>query len=588
MRKFLFAIILFQTFPLWAQNPNQITRVFTNFNGFWDSQNTAGVAPNNLHSMLGFEWKGQRYSTGVNDALLSSSVTGTFSAQKFQAFPPVSLPTPNSGTYIGVGSNYGGADANVQPIPVNNYLIQYITDGINGLGFGTAIYNFPAASEIKYEITPGIVPTSIGDGIPDIIVTQVGQVGNANDSFRFTNSSNTVIGNSVDINFQTSVIPIGFPKYKFYNPNTTPPTYVSSLYGTRELRVLALDWSEFGITASNYTSVKYVIQKFSGFSDIAFTAYNTKSVAILQSISGVVFNDNDAGTPDGSPYPNATVNLYSGSNTTTPLFTTTTANNGAYVFPYLGAGNYVVEVIKPAGFQNVSETDGFPDSKLNVTLGDFALINQNFGINQPPVANNDTGSGEKNSPISINISANDTDPNSGAVVPSTINLIPPTGATSITTDSFGRVKSFTVINVGTWSVNNSGVLTFTPVLGFTGSPTNIQYTINDPAGLTSNIATVSFTVLAYCTKTPTTLTGGNPSKFGISTQAVKLQTWPEAIPNGHIVLESTKKGFVITRVQNSSVITDAKEGMIIYDIDASCVKLFNGSTWKCIARDCNQ
>ncbi len=48
-------------------------------------------------------------------------------------------------------------------------------------------------------------------------------------------------------------------------------------------------------------------------------------------------------------------------------------------------------------------------------------------------------------------------------------------------------------------------------------------------------------------------------------------------PNGFITLESKTKGFVITRVENDSKITDPKEGMLIYDIDASCVKLYNGT-----------
>ncbi len=589
MKKTLsFILLLFlQSYLFKAQNTNQVTRVFTDFNGYWDSQTMPTIVPNNLHSMLGFQWNGTNYSTGVDDAKLATNGI-TYNPQSYQAFPPVTIPAPNSSTLIGVGSNYGGS-GNVTPVPVNNYLLQYLTDGVKGLGFGTAIYNFPSSSEIKYEITPGINPNSINDGIPDIVFTQVGQISTVNDQFRFENSTSSLVGNIVTVTFNT-VTPIADPSYKFYFTNSIPPSYNSSASNpaTRPMRVLALDWSAFGITTTNYTSAKYLVQKFSGQSDIAFTAYNTNSITILQSISGVVFNDNNAGTPDGMPYPGATVRLFSSNNLTTPLFTTTTAANGAYVFPNLGAGDYVIELTKPAGFASVSETDGVPDSKINVTLASQAMINQNFGINQAPTANNDSASGEKNSPISINITTNDTDPNSGAVAPSTVNLIPPAGATSVVTDASGNVKSFSIANTGSWSVNAAGVLTFTPVAGFTGTVPVIQYTIKDQAGLTSNAANVSFTVLAWCTKIPTTLTGGQPSIYGISTQQVKLPSWPQSVPNGHIVLESTKKGFVITRVQNSNLITDAKEGMMIYDIDAACVKLYNGSIWKCIARACNE
>lgn len=579
----VFLIISFSN----AQTLTRINRVYTDFNTFWDSGNQGGVIPNNLHSVLGFQWNGTTYSTGVDDTKLATNLpTGTaINNQVFQAFPPASIPIPNSSTYIGVGTNYGGGDGNVQPIPVNNNITEYITDGVQGLGLGTAVFNLPAGTEIRYDINPSINPLSIGDGIPDIVFTQVGQIGTVSDVFSFRNASNGVVGTTVTVSFG-SVTSMTTPLYKFYSPTVSPPSYQANLYGTRELRMIAVDWSEFGITTSNYNTVQQFVQRFSGQSDIAFTAYNTKSITLLQSISGNVFNDNNAGTPNGTSYSGATVRLYNSSNTL--VATTTTNSTGGYVFPSIPTGNYTVQLTVPTNYSIVSSSDGDTNNTINVTLGNFAVTGVNFGINLPPVANNDTASAEKNSSISINISSNDSDPNSGSVVPSTINLIPPTGGTNIVTDGNGYVKSFTVANVGSWSVNTSGVLTFTPVNGYSGIAPTVRYTIKDAAGLTSNIANINLTILAYCTKTPITTTGGNPSKFGITTQATKLQTWPENIPNGHLVLESTNKGFVITRIQNSNLITDAKEGMLIYDIDAACVKLYNGTSWKCIARDCNE
>lgn len=86
---------------------------------------------------------------------------------------------------------------------------------------------------------------------------------------------------------------------------------------------------------------------------------------------------------------------------------------------------------------------------------------------------------------------------------------------------------------------------------------------------------------------------GEPTKFGITNQS-KLPDWPENIPNGFIVLESKEKGFVITRVNHvnslpavTDSIKDPKEGMIVYDIQDRCIKLFNGSSWNCIQKRCN-
>lgn len=91
----------------------------------------------------------------------------------------------------------------------------------------------------------------------------------------------------------------------------------------------------------------------------------------------------------------------------------------------------------------------------------------------------------------------------------------------------------------------------------------------------------------YCTKPGSALTGGSPTKFGITSQT-KLDSWPEAVPNGFIALESKTDGLVITRVASSSSITAPKKGMLIYDIAAACVKLYNGTAWNCIQRSCNE
>lgn len=90
-----------------------------------------------------------------------------------------------------------------------------------------------------------------------------------------------------------------------------------------------------------------------------------------------------------------------------------------------------------------------------------------------------------------------------------------------------------------------------------------------------------------CVKPGDFSSAGVSSISGISTLARPNSNWPAEIPNGFIVLESKDKGMVITRVQNSTMIADPKEGMLIYDTTANCVKLYNGNTWKCIKKSCN-
>ncbi|MBB6369639.1 hypothetical protein [Chryseobacterium shigense] len=106
------------------------------------------------------------------------------------------------------------------------------------------------------------------------------------------------------------------------------------------------------------------------------------------------------------------------------------------------------------------------------------------------------------------------------------------------------------------------------------------------SGSNCSTATVTVKILDYCTQNAL---GGTPdgySTIGITIQK-KQSGWPEKVPNGHIALESKTKGFVITRVSSVSTILQPKEGMIVYDIADQCIKLFNGTIWKCIQRTCN-
>ena len=81
------------------------------------------------------------------------------------------------------------------------------------------------------------------------------------------------------------------------------------------------------------------------------------------------------------------------------------------------------------------------------------------------------------------------------------------------------------------------------------------------------------------------------SNIGISTQKLKYENWPTNVNGGNFVLESKEKGFILPRISNfnSNInIDESVEGMIVYDNDNKCLKLFNGSEWKCITASCVQ
>ena len=120
----------------------QVTEIYTDFNGFWKSTTTAinPVLPNNSNNVLAFTYNSIIYSTGVNDALLTSKGV-TYSAGSFKALPITSiggLVTSSSSTYIALGALYDGVNNGYStPLP-SLRMIDVLNDGINGLNIATS------------------------------------------------------------------------------------------------------------------------------------------------------------------------------------------------------------------------------------------------------------------------------------------------------------------------------------------------------------------------------------------------------------------------------------------------------------------
>jgi hypothetical protein len=115
---------------------------------------------------------------------------------------------------------------------------------------------------------------------------------------------------------------------------------------------------------------------------------------------------------------------------------------------------------------------------LFVGAGVVPIITRNVSAddgNQPPVAVNDVASTPENTPVLIDILANDYDPD-GTIDPTTVTIV-------------------TNVSHGSTSVNpTNGMVTYTSDTGYEG-PDYFTYTVKDNEGATSNIATVSITVV---------------------------------------------------------------------------------------------
>jgi uncharacterized repeat protein (TIGR01451 family) len=106
----------------------------------------------------------------------------------------------------------------------------------------------------------------------------------------------------------------------------------------------------------------------------------------------------------------------------------------------------------------------------------FVLSNVTPAVDDPPLAINDTATTTVNTPIGVNLIAND-DPVDSPINPASVVVTAPPAAQG------------TVVN------NGDGTVTFTPAPGFTGV-SSFTYTVQDVGGLTSAPATVQVTVNA--------------------------------------------------------------------------------------------
>ncbi len=119
------------------------------------------------------------------------------------------------------------------------------------------------------------------------------------------------------------------------------------------------------------------------------------------------------------------------------------------------------------------------------------------------------------------------------------------------------------------------------------------YTVNGTCSGTDT-TTITIHLTGSCTQDPATGTAILGNVVGISSiniQPIKANPentkgWPEDVNNAYLVLASKNKGFVLTRT-TSSAITTPSEGMLIWDTTDKCIKLYNGTTWNCIQKSCN-
>lgn len=270
------------------------TRVITDWQGYWSSTGpttTAALQPDRQHSVTAMQFNGVIYSTGVDDAKLTTKGI-SYVPGDFKALPINSIIGTSGGTsnYIALASKMdGSATALVPTAPGVAGLItkDILIDGVKGLGLGSGMTNITATATMLFNVN-NIVTSRIDDNEPDIIVSQTADPTEAvYDVYSFVDINGNIVGNPVYIVLNT-VPAIGTYKLDLFSITASTSYDTATILssgqtqtpGIRPIRLVGYKLSDFGVTDANKNQITGFKIMPSGVSDPAFIAYNGNSLLI--------------------------------------------------------------------------------------------------------------------------------------------------------------------------------------------------------------------------------------------------------------------------------------------------------------------
>ncbi|PKA97060.1 putative repeat protein (TIGR01451 family)/gliding motility-associated-like protein [Flavobacteriaceae bacterium MAR_2009_75] len=276
-----------------VQGGNAVTEIFTNFNDLWRSSTSSRnpLLPNLSHELLAFTSGGTTFTTGVLDddvydsngnGLLDGIDTnndGTADISATESNWMALSPSKNIYSEATLEASFNDGDPNnaqgltVVNDPATDSLNPLLTHGQNGLDLGTGIAN--VGDTWVYEIDP-IVVTNVGDGIPDILLTQVADPSGVGHTVSLYDATGAPLGNAVRVQASSggalnSVV--GSYRLDVYHANGS----VFFNNTTRDYRLATVELSEFNIPAASLSDVAYLRLQLGSNADVAFLSYNTAS-----------------------------------------------------------------------------------------------------------------------------------------------------------------------------------------------------------------------------------------------------------------------------------------------------------------------
>lgn len=246
------------------------------------------------------------------------------------------------------------------------------------------------------------------------------------------------------------------------------------------------------------------------------------------------------------------------------------------------------------GFPNYldldSDNDGCPDAKEYTGSYENVIVATSASVSSQP--NNKTINVDDNTTFTVAAISNNT------TVFNTNSPFDPNYGSG--TNNAANIKYY-------WEVSSDAGLNWTPISNggiYSGATTNTLTITKATIDLNNNRYRAVITLSNHaCTKLvstqatlavnpgvcyedPNTTGVGVDSKHGITLlkrAGADNGGWPMIRKSAHTVLESNTKGFVITRMTTAQVgkIVAPQEGMMLYDTDEKCLKLYDGTFWSC-------
>ncbi|WP_189702655.1 T9SS type A sorting domain-containing protein [Subsaximicrobium wynnwilliamsii] len=283
-----------------TSNVTKVTEIFTTYNGFWRSSqwkadpNNQDLKPNTRHDLLAFTYDGVTYSTGVDDALLTTNGVA-FSTQLFYAYTTNGVDgITQSQNYIAMADLIDGQENEgntiTSPEILGATIYDVLIDGVNGLDIGTGVTNFNQTSDVQFYSSGGQLG-AINDDIPDFLISQIASAGST-DIYYYADSQENVVGRPIKLtilqeNESDGDALLAEWRLDLYNLTSgtnygvaTPQSLAFSNSEERPLRMAAFTFENFEITPANIEAINNINMVAGGTADLAFLAYNRGSFDI--------------------------------------------------------------------------------------------------------------------------------------------------------------------------------------------------------------------------------------------------------------------------------------------------------------------